>query len=129
MLACSGGEFGGWTLFLKNGKFHYVHNYLKLDQFAVSSSEVLSKGEHTLSVHFTPTEKHLKPDCSIGDVTVSVDGKQVGELKGIKVAGQYSAVTGDGLLIGRNTGTPVSHEYKASFAFTGKLDMVTVDLK
>jgi hypothetical protein len=29
VLACSGGEFGGWTLFLKQGKLHYVHNYLK----------------------------------------------------------------------------------------------------
>ena len=33
------------------------------------------------------------------------------------------------LLIGRNTGTPVSHEYKAPFVFTGKLDKVTVELK
>ena len=36
VLACSGGEFGGWTLFLKDGKFHYVHNYLKLDEFSTS---------------------------------------------------------------------------------------------
>jgi arylsulfatase len=129
VLACSGGEFGGWTLFLKGGKFHYVHNYLKLDQFAVSSPEAVPAGKHTLSVHFTPTETHLKPDYFIGNVTLSVDGKPVGELKGLKVAGQYSAVTGYGLLVGRNTGTPVSHEYKAPFAFTGKLDKVTIDLK
>ena len=32
VLACSGGEFGGWTLFLKDGKFHYAHNYLKLQE-------------------------------------------------------------------------------------------------
>ena len=62
-------------------------------------------------------------------MTISVDGEKVGELKGIKVAGQYSAMTGYGLLIGRNTGTPVSHEYKAPFAFTGKLDKVTIELK
>lgn len=128
VFACSGGEFGGWTLFLKDGKFHYVHNYLKLDQFAVSSAEAVAAGKHTLSVHFTPTEKHLKPDYFTGNITLSVDGKQVGELKGIKVAGQYSAATGYGLLIGRNTGTPVSHEYKTPFAFTGKLDKVTIEI-
>ncbi|MFN5531955.1 MAG: hypothetical protein ACK5F7_15385, partial [Planctomycetaceae bacterium] len=66
---------------------------------------------------------------SIGNVTMSVDGKPVAKLTGIKVAGQYSAVTGYGLLIGRNTGTPVSHEYKAPFAFTGEIDKVTIDLK
>jgi arylsulfatase A-like enzyme len=129
VLACSGGEFGGWTLFLKNGKFHYVHNYLKLHQFAVSSSDTLPAGKHTLSVHFTPTEKHLKPDYFLGNIELHVDGKQVATLEGIKIAGQYSAVTGYGLLIGRNTGTPVSHEYKSPFAFTGKLERVTVDLK
>ena len=128
VLACSGGEFGGWTLFLKDGKFHYVHNYLKLDQFTVVSPDAVPPGQHTLSVRFTPTDKHLKPDFFVGDVLLSVDGKQVGELKAVKVAGQYSAVTGYGLLIGRNTGTPVSHEYKAPFAFSGKLDKVTIDL-
>ena len=49
-------------------------------------------------------------------------------MKGIKVAGQYSAVTGYGLLIGRNTGTPVSHEYKAPFAFTGAIDKVVIEV-
>lgn len=129
VLACSGGEFGGWTLFLKNGRVHYVHNYLKLDQFAVSSSEPLSPGRHTLGVHFTLVEKHLKPDYFVGNVTLSVDGQPVGEVKSVKVAGQYSGVTGYGLLIGRNIVTPVSHEYQVPFAFTGKLDKVTIDLK
>jgi len=129
VLACSGGEFGGWVLFLKDGKFHYVHNYLKLDEQHVASPGPVPAGKHTLGAHFTPTETHLKPDYTIGDVTISVDGEKVGELKGVKVAGQYSAMTGYGLLIGRNTGTPVSHAYKAPFAFTGKLGKVTIEMK
>ncbi|WP_261345990.1 hypothetical protein [Tautonia rosea] len=40
------------------------------------------------AIVFTPTETHLKPDYSIGDMTISVDGQQVGERKGIKVVGQ-----------------------------------------
>ena len=129
VLACSGGEFGGWVLFLKDGKFHYVHNYLKLDEQHVASSGTVTAGKHTLAAHFTPNETHLKPDYTIGDVTISVDGEKVGERKGIKVAGQYSTMTGYGLLIGRNTATPVSHAYKPPFAFTGTLDKVTVELK
>ena len=35
-----------------------------------------------------------QPDFSTGDVTLFVDGVKVGELKNIKMAGQYSAVTG-----------------------------------
>jgi hypothetical protein len=62
-------------------------------------------------------------------VTLSVDRKQQAERKGIKVAGQYSAVAGYGLSIGRNTGTAVSREYKAPFAFTGKVENVVLEVK
>lgn len=113
----------------KDNKFHYAHNYLKVHEVLISSPETIPAGKHTLSIYFMPREKHLKPDYSIGDVTISVDEKKVGELKDVKVAGQYTAVTGYGLLIGRNTGTPVSHEYKAPFSFNGRLDKVTVELK
>ena len=33
-------------------------------------------------------------------------------------------MTGYGLVIGRNTGTAVSHAYKAPFAFTGKIEKI-----
>jgi arylsulfatase A-like enzyme len=126
VLACAGGEFGGWSLFLKNGQLHYVHNYLKLVEADVVSPEVIPVGKHTLSVHFTPTKKNLKPDYFIGSIELSVDGKRVADQKDIKVAGQYSAVTGYGLLVGRNTGTAVSHQYKPPFAFTGGLEKVVI---
>lgn len=129
VLACAGGEFGGWSLFLKDGKLHYVHNFLKVEHFAVSSPKPVSAGKHALAVRFVPTGSHLKPDYFTGDVALSVDGENVAELKGIKVAGQYSAMTGYGLQIGRNTATPVSHDYKTPFAFTGTIERVTVELK
>ena len=44
------------------------------------------------------------------------------------MAGQYSAITGYGLQIGRNTATPVSHSYEVPFAFNGKLENVTIDM-
>ncbi len=129
VLACSGGEFGGWSLFLKYGRLHYAHNYLKTKDFLVSSESAIPTGQHTLGFRFTPTKKNLKPDYFLGDVELLVDGQPVGELKEIQSAGQYSAVTGYGLLIGRNTGTPVSHEYEAPFTFTGELDKVTIQMQ
>lgn len=129
VLASFGGEFGGWTLFLKDGRLHYVHNYLKITEYAVASPMPVPPGKHTLSVRFTPTGKNLKPDYFSGDVVLAVDGRRVAELKNIKSGMQYSSMTGYGLVIGRNIGTPVSHEYKAPFAFTGTLNKVTVELK
>jgi arylsulfatase A-like enzyme len=128
VLACSGGEFGGWSLFIKDGHLHYVHNYLKMQEFDVASSGKVPAGAHRLSVHFSLKEKSLKPDFFTGDISIFIDNEKVGEMKNIKMAGQYSAVTGYGLLIGRNTGTPVSHSYEPPYAFTGTIDKVIIEV-
>jgi arylsulfatase len=128
VLACSGGEFGGWSLFLKDGRLHYVHNYLKIEEYDVASEERVPSGAGKLSVHFAPKEKSLKPDFFTGDVTLFIDGEKTGELKDIKMAGQYSAVTGYGLLVGRNSGTPVSRMYEPPFAFTSEIEKVTIQV-
>ena len=44
------------------------------------------------------------------------------------MAGQYSAVTGYGLLIGRTTGTPVSHSYEPPYAFTGTINKLVIEV-
>lgn len=126
VLVCLGGEFGGWSLFIKDGKLHYSHNYLKLKEYSAVSSHMVPSGKRELSVHFVPKEKSLKPDFFTGDVELFIDGKKVGEAKDIKMAGQYSAVTGYGLLIGRNTGTPVSHKYETPARFTGEIEKITI---
>jgi hypothetical protein len=81
-----------------------------------------------LSVHFTPKSNSVKPDFFTGDVSLFIDAEKVGEIKDIKMAGQYSSITGYGLLIGRNTGTPVSHSYEPPFTFTGTIEKVTVEV-
>ena len=129
VLASAGGEFGGWSLFLKDGKLHYAHNYLKIKEYDVASPQAVAPGKRRLAVHFVPKEKSLKPDFFTGKVSLLVDGKQVGEARDIKMAGQYSAITGYGLLIGRNTGTPVSHDYEPPFAFTGGIEKVTIEVE
>jgi hypothetical protein len=78
VLACSGGEFGEWTLFMKDSKLHYAHNYLKIEGYVVSSAKPVPPGMHTLSICFTPTGKNLKPDYFTGDVVLSVDGVPMG---------------------------------------------------
>lgn len=129
VLACSGGEFGGWSLFIKGGKLYYVHNYLKLNEFTAVSSKAISSGIHQFKVHYTMKEKSLKPDFFIGDIDLYIDDQLAGSVKDVKMAAQYSSVTGYGLLVGRNSGTAVSHMYKPPYSFTGKLEKVTIELK
>jgi arylsulfatase len=128
VLICTGGEFGGWSLFLQDGRLHYVHNYLKMRQFDVASTEKAPTGVDRFKMHYKNKDKSLKPDFFAGDVTLFIDDEKVGELADIKMAGQYSAVTGYGLLIGRNTGTPVSPSYEAPNAFTGAIDRIVIEV-
>jgi arylsulfatase len=128
VLACVGTEFGGWALFVKDGKLHYVHNYLKIQEFAVASSVPLQPGQQTLGFRFQPTAKSLKPDYFDGNITLLINDNPVAELKGARSAAQYSVTTGYGLQVGRNMGTPVSHTYQAPFNFTGDLNKIEVSV-
>ena len=69
----------------RNGKLKYVHNYLKLKEFAVESTEPVSAGKHELAFKFVPTEKSLKPDYFIGDVTLMIDGQGGRQARGHQV--------------------------------------------
>jgi arylsulfatase A-like enzyme len=129
VLACSGSEFGGWSLFIQGNKLHYTHKYLNINEYHVSSGISTTPGDHKFTVHYAMKEKSEKPDFFKGDVDIYIDDKLVGSMKDVMMAGQYSNVMGYGLLVGRNTGTPISHLYKVPFAYTGKIKKVTIELK
>ena len=38
VLICHGGNVGGYTLFVKDKKLHYVHNYVGAEEFHVVSN-------------------------------------------------------------------------------------------
>jgi arylsulfatase len=126
VLVAMGGEFGGFALFIKDGKPTYVHNFLKVEEYAVAGPDTLAPGRHKLTVRFAPTSVSEKPSLIIGDIVLLVDGKEVARREGIRSAGQYSAMTGYGLSIGRNVGTPVSHTYEAPFPFGGVIEKVEI---
>ncbi|MCY2937161.1 MAG: arylsulfatase [Planctomycetota bacterium] len=128
VLACAGGELGGWSFFIKDGKLHYVHNHLQLKEYGISSDKPVAPGKHKLGIAFRFTAESEIPTFYTGDVTILVDGKKVGEIKDVQTARAYSAMTGYGLQIGRNEGTPVSHEYLVPFRYTGPLDRVVIEV-
>jgi hypothetical protein len=63
VLVCHGGNAGGYSLFVKDNKLHYVHNYVGAQEFQVESSEPLPEGKSTLRYEFEPTGK---PDIARG---------------------------------------------------------------
>jgi len=126
VLMCVGGEFGGWTLFTKDGYLEYSGNYLQISEYHLKSDIKITSGKHQLAFEFTPVSHTDRPTEHTGNIKLFIDNKLVGELSGVKTAGSYCSMTGFGIQVGRNMGTPVSHSYGVPFIFNNKLEKVEV---
>ena len=130
VLLQQGGRFGGYAFGLKNHRLHYVHNYLGVARYVISSDRAVAPGAHTLAFAF---EKTGEPDLRSGKGAAGIgrlyiDGEQVGEGEIPVTVPMTYALTGGGLTCGRSEGTPVIEGYAPPFAFTGTLKRVVVDV-
>jgi arylsulfatase A-like enzyme len=120
VIVAQGGRFGGFSLFLNNGKPTFVYNYLGLEKFTVASSQALSPGKHTIVYEF-------KSDGGLGKGgvgTITIDGNKAGEGRIEKT--QPGIFSVDDLAdVGTDDGTPVT-DYGTSRKFTGTLNKVTI---
>ena len=76
VIIAQAGYFGGWALYLKDGKANHVYNFFGLEHTKVASDAALAPGEHTIHYEFTPDE--AKPGTG-GKSVLSIDGKVVAE--------------------------------------------------
>ena len=63
VLRCHGSNIGGYSFFIKDGKLHYVHNYVGAQELHVESSAPEPEGAHALRFEFEPTGN---PDIAKG---------------------------------------------------------------
>ncbi|MBF5045304.1 sulfatase-like hydrolase/transferase [Aggregicoccus sp. 17bor-14] len=129
VLVAHGGSSGGYSLYVKDGKLHYAHNYVGTEVFQVVSDATLPRGKHALRYEFEPTGK---PDVrkgrgSPGRAQLYVDGKLVGQAQ-FPTTVPVTISLGEGLTVGRDAGSSVCQDYAGPFPFTGKLESVTVDV-
>src|SRR5882672_12321472 len=50
VLACCGGEAAGYSLFMKDGKLYWEHNWFGESRYRVESRDKIPSGHHALSV-------------------------------------------------------------------------------
>jgi arylsulfatase len=75
------------------------------------------------------TFKKRKTMSAVGTLTLYIDMKKVGQMTIMAQPGFFS-LAGDGLCVGRDSGSPVSSDYAAQFRFTGGvIDRVVVDVR
>jgi arylsulfatase A-like enzyme len=124
VVIAQGGAFAGWSLYLLDGKPTYCHNLLGAARFKVGATEAVPAGTHQVRMEFAYEGGGLGKG---GDVTLFIDGNNVGEGKiGGTVPMVYSAdETCD---LGSDIGTPVSDDYTSEGSrFTGKVIWVQLD--
>jgi arylsulfatase len=126
VILAQAGRFGGWSLYLKDGKPTYCYNFLGLEQFKVSASDALPAGKTTVRMNFDYDGGGAGKG---GTATLLVNGKQVASGRIERTQGMI--FSGDETAgVGVDDATPVSSDYKErDNAFTGKILKVIVDVK
>jgi arylsulfatase len=127
VLLAQGGRFGGWSLYLKDGKPAYTYNWVGLERYTVAASEPIAAGKATIKLDFAYDGGGLGKG---GVATLSVNGKQVAEGRVAKTIPNIIS-TDEGADVGEDDDTPVTEAYVAGIRsrFTGRIEKVTVDAR
>lgn len=125
VIIAQAGRFGGWSLYLKDGKPTYTYNFLGLQRYTVTAKQPIPAGKATVRLEFAYEGGGLGKG---GIATILVNGKSVaaGRIERTQCC-FYSA--DEGADVGVDEGTPVTEAYKVPFKFTGKIGKVTIELK
>ena len=126
-IVSQGGRYGGYTLYIKDRRVTYETNAYGHLTGSLVSPEALAPGKVNVIVEVTPAGSGQEGQPSFRRsnpmmARLVVNGKMTGELR-LTMAG-----SGDTLDIGSDLVSPVSPKYACPFAFTGKIESVTIDL-
>jgi arylsulfatase len=76
VILAQGGRFGGWCLYMKDGKLAYTYNFLGLDRYTVTASDAVPAGSATVALDFVYDGGGLGKG---GMATLSINGEAVAE--------------------------------------------------
>jgi arylsulfatase len=124
VLLAQGSVFGGYSLYVQDGRLHYVHNYLGREEHHLASGVEITPGPHTLTFAFDSDGLFQG-----GQARLEIDGI-VAATAGIpRFTPVRFSITDAGLTCGADTGSPVTTRYDAPFEFTGTVRDVVVTVE
>jgi arylsulfatase A-like enzyme len=126
VILAQAGRFGGWSLYLKDGKPTYTYNFLGLQRFTIAATQPVAAGKATIRYEFAYDGGGLGKG---GKGTILVNGKKVAEGRIERTQAMIFSAD-EGADVGEDGETPVVEDYgiPAPYKFTGKIDRVTVDV-
>ncbi|PYJ41787.1 MAG: arylsulfatase, partial [Verrucomicrobia bacterium] len=126
VIIAQAGAFGGWVLYMKEGKVHHEYNYFGVERTNIGGQTALSPGKHEIKYEFIVDAP--KPGSG-GKCALYVDGQQVATGR-IPKTQPYAFSADEGADVGEDAETAVSNDYKqGDNKFTGKIFKVTIDTK
>ena len=125
VLIAQGGAFGGWSLYVHEGRPAYCYNLFGLRRFKVYGGTSIGPGEHQVRLEFTYDGGGLAKG---GSASLWLDGAKIGE--GRVDATEPMLFSADETTdVGSDTGSPVSDDYRPeASAFAGSVRWVQIDL-
>jgi arylsulfatase A-like enzyme len=125
VIISQGGAFGGFSVYMKDGKPAYCYNLFGLQRFKVSDEEAVPAGEHQIRVEFEYDGGGLGKG---GNASLYVDGSKVSEGRiDATVPMLFSAdETTD---LGSDSATPVTDDLTLDeLEFNGRIDWVEISI-
>ena len=122
VLVCQGGDFGGWTFYIMDGKPSYTYNWVGLESYTVSSSQKASPGKHIIKFDFA----YEGGRGGGGTGTIFMDGNKIGEGKILHTNSNTFGID-ESADVGTDENTPVFPGYKGKEKFNGKIHKLTIE--
>ncbi len=127
IILCQGGKFGGWALFMKDGKPGYTYNYFGLHRYTIQSKKAIKNSNAAIKLEF----KYDGGGVGKGGLaTLYVDGKKVaqGRVDKTQPAVFSADETAD---VGKDDATQVADKVFKNVKdseFTGVVNKVTISI-
>ena len=124
VIVAQGGAFGGWSLYIKDGRLKYCQNLLGVKRYYADSDVTLPSGKHQVRMEFTYDGGGLAKG---GDVALYLDAMRIGGGR-VEMTEPLTYSLDETLDVGREGGTVVSEDYTAKTSkFNGKILWVQLD--
>lgn len=126
VIVAQGGRFGGWSLYLADGRPAYAYNWVGRQTYTVASAQQVPAGRATIQFDFAYDGGGRGMG---GNATLFVNGQKVAEGRIADTNANVFSLD-EGADVGVDEGTPVTEAYTVHTSrFSGKIDRVTVEVK
>ncbi len=125
VIIAQAGRFGGWSLYVKDGKLAYCHNWVGKERYTIVAPEPLPAGSVTVEYDFAYDGG--EPGAG-GTGTLFADSAQLAQGR-IDHTVPYTFSLDEGMDVGCDLASPVTDDYpERDNAFTGTIHWVRIDI-